>query len=130
MRPGRRELTAEEVAPPAAPETATWLPFTREPSALPTILIVPGSFAAERVADGCWVQFFTDDRFAGIQLNIVGPVEMRTMKGAFGARWTGLESAVVGLRAQVTAFGDEDFEDRSLIFEPGQRITDLEASRG
>lgn len=123
-------VTAEEAVSPAAPEIGARPPFTGEPSALPTILIVPGSFSAERIADGCWVQFYTDDRFAGIQLNIIGPVEMRTMKGPFGARWTGLESAVVGPRAQVTTFDDEDFEDRSLILEPGQQIPDLDERRG
>jgi hypothetical protein len=123
-------VTARESVPPSAPDIGARPPITEEPSALPTVLIVPGSFSAERVADGCWVQFYTGDRFTGIQLNIVGPVEMRTMKGPFGARWTGLESVIVGPRAQVTAFDDEDFEDHSLSFEPGQQIPDLGERRG
>lgn|GEM_PF-1710740 len=125
-----REAVPPEAVPPPVPGAEARPPLTGAPSALPTVLIVPGSFSAERVADGCWVQFYTDERFAGLQLNIIGPVEMRTMKGPFGARWTGLESAVVGPRAQVTAFDDEDFEEHSLVLEPGQRIPDFKESRG
>lgn len=125
-----RETAPPEAAPPPVSGAEARPPFSGAPSALPTVLIVPGSFSAERVSDGCWVQFYTGDRFTGIQLNIIGPVEMRTMKGPFGARWNGLESAIVGPQAQVTAFDDEDFEEHSLILEPGQRIPDLEKSRG
>lgn len=101
-----------------------------KPSALPTVLIVPGSFSAERIADGCWAQLYDDTHFKGTQLNIIGPVELRTMEGPFGAEWRGLKSAVVGLRAQVIAFDDEDFKDQSLVLEPDQHVPDLEERRG
>ncbi|HYE35791.1 beta/gamma crystallin domain-containing protein [Methylocaldum sp.] len=122
--------TASEAVPPAVPGTGARPPFAGESSALPTVLIVPGTFSAERVTDGCWVQFYTGDDFTGTQLNIIGPVDMRSMEGPFGARWTGLESAKVGPRARVTVFAGKDFERRSLVLEPGQHIPDLEKSRG
>lgn len=113
-------------------ESLAWRPPAPggKPSALPTVLIVPGSFSAERIADGCWAQLYDDTHFKGTQLNIIGPVELRTMEGPFGAEWRGLKSAVVGLRAQVIAFDDEDFKDQSLVLEPDQHVPDLRERRG
>lgn len=102
-----------------------------KPSALPAVLIVPGEISAERISqDGCWAQFYEDAHFKGIQLNILGPVELRTMEGPFGAEWKDLDSAVVGSRARVTLFDDEDFEDRSLVLEPGSHVPDFDALWG
>ncbi|MGX2040012.1 hypothetical protein ACWJKU_07735 [Methylocaldum sp. MU1018] len=122
---------AREALPltPALPDIANRPPFTEEPSALPTVLIVPGAFSAERIGDGCWVEFYNGDHFTGTRLNIIGPVEMRSMDGPFGARWTGLESAVTGPRARVIAYDDEDFEQRSMELGPGERIPDLDEAR-
>jgi hypothetical protein len=53
-----------------------------------------------------------------------------TVPGSSSALWTSLESAIVGLRAQVTTFDDEAFEDRSLILKPGQQVPDSEERRG
>lgn len=98
-----------------------------KPSALPTVLVVPGSYSAERISgDGCWAQFYREAHFKGTQLNILGPVELRTMEGPFGADWKGLESAVVGPGARVTVFDDENLEDRSLVLEPGTHVPEFD----
>jgi hypothetical protein len=122
-------LPAKEIPPPETggvnPQPRPAPALTGEPSGLPALVVVPASLRIETLSDGCYVLFFDRTHFEGNRLNVVGPVELRTMTASFGARFTGLNSAVVGPRAKVIAYDDENFERRNLVLESDQQVPDF-----
>lgn len=89
------------------------------------LMLVPVRIATDaKLADGCWVRFYDGSNFTGATLTLAGPVEMPRMYPA-GNVWRDWESAVVGPKAQVTTFDEENFRDRTAKLGAGQRVPDL-----
>lgn len=94
------------------------------------LVLVPASqptMAQTAMRDGCWAKLYTDEKYGGDVLTLVGPVDMPTMEGPFGANWANqVESVQTGPRAMVTIYDDADYRDRAARIRPGQEIPDLE----
>lgn len=89
------------------------------------LVLLPAKEATDpNMAKGCWVRFHSDENFRGQSLTLVGPVDMPNMD-APGAVWQNWESAVVGPRATVTTYDNENFSDRTSTLNAGQRLADL-----
>lgn len=80
-----------------------------------------------RLGDGCWVRFYTDARFRGRGITLVGPVDLARLDIA-GSRLADWSSAVVGPQATVTVFDQPGFRDPALTIGPGRRVPDLQAA--
>lgn len=92
------------------------------PSAV--LVLLPDAMAqGTRLADGCWVRFFDDKGFKGDTLTLAGPVDLPRME--MGDVWRDWDSAVVGPKATVRTFDNENFRDRSAVLQAGQSISDL-----
>lgn len=92
----------------------------------PSVLVlVPSAMASDtRFANGCWVRFFDDKQFRGDALTLAGPVDMPKMEVP-GALWRDWDSAVVGPRARVTTYDNENFRDRTAELAANQSYPDL-----
>lgn len=92
---------------------------------LPSVIVVPPNQAFdEKLGNGCWVRFFDDKSYRGRSLTLVGPVEMPKIHIP-GGLWVNWSSAVVGPKATVDTFDYEQFQNRTAVLRPGQRIPDL-----
>lgn len=63
-------------------------------------------------------------------LSVVGPVDIANARvGGFhwGRRF---DSIVVGPKATVTAYDNENYEQRTATFRPGQRVPELDEKMG
>lgn len=94
------------------------------PSPAAVLVLLPTAQAQnQRLADGCWVRFFDDKDFKGDTLTLAGPVDLPKME--LGNVWRDWESAIVGPKATVRTFDNENFNDRTAMLKPGQKIADL-----
>lgn len=108
--------TKRQVAPP---------PVTGGGPDLPSVIVVPRDYPHdEKLGNGCWVRFFDDKSYSGRSLTLIGPVEMPKMNIP-GGLWINWSSAMVGPNATVTTFDYEQFQNRTAVLSPGQRIPDL-----
>lgn len=121
---------AREALPPAPGGIN---PRPGAPSELPVMVVVPGTLEAERLeamAQGCYVRFFGRTYYEGSPLFIVGPIALFNMEnGPYNADWIGIQSAVVGPRATVIAYDRPNFEQRSMVLGPGERVGDFRSVR-
>lgn len=89
------------------------------------LVLVPSAMAGDtRFANGCWVRFFDDKQFRGAALTLAGPVDMPKMDVP-GAIWRDWDSAVVGPRARVVTYDNENFRDRTSELAANQSYPDL-----
>ncbi|WP_332813894.1 beta/gamma crystallin domain-containing protein [Ramlibacter sp.] len=100
-------------SPPAAPSASL-------------VLLPPAQGGSPQLAEGCWVRFYDGKDFKGDSLTLAGPVQLANMSLPSNV-WRDWHSAVVGPRATVITFDNEDFRDRSSLLEPGQQVPDLHA---
>lgn len=89
------------------------------------LLLVPARMASDqRLGDGCWVRFYDDKQYRGDALTLVGPVDMPKMEMP-GNVWMDWDSAVVGPRAKVITYDNENFRDRTAQLAASQSYPDL-----
>lgn len=92
---------------------------------LPSVIVVPRNYSHdEKLGNGCWVRFFDDKSYGGRSLTLIGPVEMPKIHIP-GGLWVNWSSAAVGPNATVTTYDYEQFQNRTAVLQPGQRIPDL-----
>lgn len=95
-----------------------------EPAPAAVLVLLPSAQAqSTRLADGCWVRFFDDEQFKGATLTLAGPVDIPKME--LGNVWRDWESAIVGPKATVRTFDNENYNDRTAMLSAGQSIPDL-----
>ena len=88
------------------------------------LVLLPATQAQDqRLAQGCWVRFFDDKGFKGDTLTLAGPVDLPRME--LGDAWRDWDSAVVGPKATVRTFDNENFRDRTAVLGAGQSFPDL-----
>ncbi|MGH8470245.1 MAG: beta/gamma crystallin domain-containing protein [Gammaproteobacteria bacterium] len=93
----------------------------------PVTVMVPMEFKVDPQAKGCWVNLYSEDDFRGDRLTLVGPLDMATMRGPFGADWENeVESIKTGPKATVTIFDNVNFAERSERVESNKEIGDLD----
>jgi hypothetical protein len=100
---------------------------------LPVIIMVPLEFRADpNLANGCWVRLFNGENFKGDdELTIVGPINLQTLKMPSGINWKRkAESLIAGPKATVTVYENEFFRDKTITFNPGQKVDNLRKSLG
>lgn len=104
----------------------------KAPQGAPVIVLFPVATAnRDTLGNGCWARLYDGDHFEGNQLSLVGPVDMPTMKTAFGTDWGGeFDSIQVGPKATVTVYDNENFRDKAATFKPGQRVAELDDKMG
>jgi hypothetical protein len=77
--------------------------------------------------DGCWARLYTNEKYGGDALTLVGPVDMPTMSGPFGVNWSNqIESVQTGPRTTLTIYDNERYRDRAATIRPNQEVPDLE----
>lgn len=84
----------------------------------------------ERLANGCWARLYTDENFRGEVLSVVGPVDIANASvGGFewGRRFN---SIVVGPKATLTAYDNDNYQQRTATFRSAQRVQDLDEKMG
>jgi hypothetical protein len=85
------------------------------------------TLAQAAMRDGCWAKLYTDQKYRGDVLTLVGPVDMPSMSGPFGVNGTdGVESVQTGPRATLTIYDERDYRDRAATIRPGEEVPDLE----
>ena len=110
--------------------TANPAASSRDASASPTpaasaLVLLPAQIGNDtKLANGCWVRFFDDKNYRGDVLTLAGPVDMPKMDLP-GNVWRDWDSAIVGPRAKVTTFDNENFRDRTAVLQPNQNVADL-----
>jgi len=99
----------------------------------------------------CWGEFFQESQYRGKSFRLQGPVQLANLRSTAGENWESrIESLVVGPKAKVTVFENNNFqmtlkamekypellqslgltekdamEDKELIFIAGSKIHDL-----
>lgn len=107
-------------------------PDKQNTAAAPVVVLVPFVVATEAsFADGCWARLYDGQNFQGDQLSLVGPVDMPTMRTAFGKDWGGeFDSIEVGPKATLTVYDKENYAERAATFRAKQRVADLDEKMG
>jgi hypothetical protein len=92
------------------------------------VVLLPVQQAGDQLGGGCWVRFYDEPGYRGANLTLVGPVDMPKMEVP-GSLWRDWDSVVVGPRATVTTFDNENFRDRTARLNSGAHVADLHASK-
>jgi hypothetical protein len=75
---------------------------------------------------GCWVDVYTGNGFGGQSVRINGPVDLANLRNYHGAKWSNvINSLVVGPRASVWLFKNEDFNAPMISLGHDQRLRSL-----
>ncbi len=77
-------------------------------------------------SDGCFIEFWSDKKFEGESLRIVGPVECRELESTDLEWGDSISSLRVGTGAFVLVYDEKGFNGRMMSFGPGQEVADLE----
>lgn len=92
------------------------------------ICLVAGAFfgfgADSLAANDCWLEVYEKTNFEGAKLRISGPAELPSLSNIHGEDWSSrIDSLVVGPKAQVLAFRQENFkEDQTGLTYHGDAI--------
>lgn len=98
----------------------------RQGGEVPVLVLIPITQNVDTLGDGCWARFYDDENFEGDQLTLVGPVDLPNMKFHQRFYWGGLDSVVVGPKATVTIYDDENYRDRNATIQPGEHVRNLD----
>lgn len=105
-----------------AEQQASRAQSTAGPAAV--LVLLPNAQAqGTQLANGCWVRFFDDKGFQGDTLTLAGPVDIPRME--LGDAWRDWDSAIVGPKATVRTYDNENFRERTAVLQAGQSIRDL-----
>lgn len=97
------------------------------PMLMVLVPIAQPSTAQAAMRDGCWAKLYTEEKYGGDSLTLVGPVDMPQMTGPFGVNWADqIESVQTGPRTTLTIYDDRNYRDRAATIRPGQEVPDLE----
>lgn len=89
------------------------------------VMIVPMTVATvDTMNNGCWARFYADQNFRGDVLAVSGPVSLADM-GRAQPFWGEADSAVIGSKARVTTYDNDNFRDQTAVLKPDQRIANL-----
>lgn len=95
------------------------------PGTGPVLVLLPTDRAgSSELAGGCWVRFHDDKHFRGDSLTLAGPLDVARMPAGVWRDW---DSVVVGPRANVTIYDNENFADRAATLAAGRSLPDLSA---
>jgi len=100
---------------------------------VPVLLLVPLEFRDDpNMGNGCWVRLFNGTNFKGKdELTVVGPVELRSLKMPSGINWKRkADSLIAGPKATVTVYENEFFKDKTVTYQPGQKVENLRKDLG
>jgi len=103
----------------------------RDPKA-PVILLVPPIFAVNTsLADGCWARLFDAQGYRGDVLTLAGPIDVPKAHVGTNFAWgRKYDSVIVGPKATLTVYDDQDYKDKAATFKPGQKVPDLNEKLG
>lgn len=108
--------------------TATNKDGTAAPTAV--LLVVPIAFAAnDQLGNGCWVRLYDGANFTGSQYVLVGPVDIPAMRDGLGISEK-YDSVIVGPKATVTLYDNNNYRDRSAVLKAASRTPDLDDKMG
>lgn len=96
------------------------------------VLFPPLIVSTDRFAEGCWTRLYSENNYGGDLLTLAGPGDMTHFKvaGASGTLFRKWDSMIVGPKATVTVYDNENFTQPVGTFKPGQRISDLDDRLG
>lgn len=109
-------------------QAATSTTQKQKTPATAVLLLVPVNMAGDNLANGCWVRFYDGTNYRGASLTLAGPVDMPKMDVP-GAAWRDWDSAVVGPKATVVTYDNENYRDRTARLGPGLHAPDLRDSK-
>ncbi|SCY04849.1 Beta/Gamma crystallin [Nitrosospira sp. Nl5] len=98
----------------------------------PVILLVPPMFAVNpSLADGCWARLFDDQDYRGDVLTLAGPIDIPSARVGENLVWgRKYDSVIVGPKATLTIYDNQNYQDKTATFKAGQRIPDLNEKLG
>jgi hypothetical protein len=89
------------------------------------VMLVPIAVATvDTMNNGCWARFYANQNFRGDVLAVSGPVSLGDM-GRAQPFWGEADSAVIGPKARVTIYDNDNFRDQTAVLKPDQRIANL-----
>jgi hypothetical protein len=94
----------------------------------PLIIIAPTEVRTDpTLAKGCWVRLFPEPNFQGVDdLTIAGPISLPSLHTPVGIDWKHkTESLLVGPKATVTVYENQDYRDKTATLQPGTREAQL-----
>jgi len=121
-------LLAAAIACRHAAAADAFNPNLAEPVVPPLIIIAPAEVRTDpTLARGCWVRLFPRPGFKGIDdLTIAGPIALPSLHTPAGVDWKHrTESLLVGPRATVTVFENQDYRDKAATLKPGTQEPSL-----
>lgn len=85
--------------------------------------------AANGRSAGCWVKLYSQDDFKGRYITVMGPSDVPDLRSPYGTGLDNWESAVVGSKATVTTYDDQNFRARDAVLRAGQRYARLDDTK-
>lgn len=103
-------------------------PSQGDRAGLMLVLVPTITVTAPQYAKGCWVRFYDGPGYTGNSVTLSGPVQVPDAD-KLQQVWHDWDSAVVGPKARVVAYDNDNYKDRSATFKPGQHVPNLGDSK-
>lgn len=90
----------------------------------PVVLTVTTVSFAE--STGCWVKLYDGENFTGRSLTLMGAQSLPNLEFGIGYDWEGdIDSVLVGPKARLALYDDEDYTDDRRDLAENARVADL-----
>lgn len=107
---------------------------SKSQTAAPVVLLVPVLTANDdAMANGCWARLYDKAGFSGSMLTLSGTVEIPAMRSGHiaGFEWDrNFDSVIVGPKATLKAWKDDDYKGDTTTIGANQRVRDLDGKMG
>lgn len=80
---------------------------------------------------GCWARIYSGTNYTGDTLTLAGPLSLAAMSGPYGLNWDDrVDSVVVGPKATLTVYDDENYREQVAVFSSGRSVPDISRPLG
>lgn len=120
----QKDMTAQQrTTQTPATGTAANMPQNRADGV--ALIVVPIAAAtADTMNNGCWARFYSERDYRGEVLALSGPVSLPNM-GRVQPFWGEADSVVIGPKARVTTYDNDNYRDQTAVLASNQRVNDL-----
>ncbi len=96
----------------------------------PVVMLVPVQVSTDpALGKGCWAQLFDGHGYSGSAVTLVGPVDIADTETRDINLEGEIDSIVVGPKARLVVFDEENFGDKDAAFGAGERVPDTTYSK-
>lgn len=131
---GAQDMRGQTMSQPAQGSSMQAAAARSAAGSAPVVLILSASAAENQaMANGCWARLYDTTGYGGNMLTVSGPLDVPSLSSGriAGFEWgRNFDSVMIGPKATLMVWDDENYGDKTTTFKAGQKVADLDTKMG